>query len=263
VDLGLKDKVALVTASSKGLGAATAMQFAREGAKVAMCARSKELLVERAAEIKRETGVEPLIVEADLTRGEDVKRVVAATKDAYGRIDTLFINAGGPPPGLFADLDEEAWQGAVELTLMSAVRLVRETLPSMREQGEGSIIACTSVSVKQPVDGLMLSNALRMGVTGMLKTLSNEVGPEGIRVNMVLPGWTKTQRAVGLLESRAEKAGTTEQEQEEQMTAQVPLRRMGRPDEFARAAVFLASPAASYITGVSLLVDGGIYKGSL
>jgi 3-oxoacyl-[acyl-carrier protein] reductase len=263
VDLGLKDSVALVTASSKGLGAATAMEFAREGAKVAMCARSKDLLVERAAEIKKETAIEPLVIEADLTKGEDITRVVSATKDAYGRIDALFINAGGPPPGLFADLDEDAWQGAVELTLMSAVRLVRETLPVMREQGRGSIVACTSVSVKQPVDGLMLSNALRMGVTGMLKTLTNEVGPEGIRVNMVLPGWTKTQRAVSLLESRAEKAGTTPAEQEEQMTAQVPLRRMGKPEEFGRAAVFLASPAASYITGVSLLVDGGIYKGSL
>jgi 3-oxoacyl-[acyl-carrier protein] reductase len=263
VDLGLKDSVALVTASSKGLGAATAMEFAREGAKVAMCARSKDLLVERAAEIKKETAIEPLVIEADLTKREDITRVVSATKDAYGRIDALFINAGGPPPGLFADLDEDAWQGAVELTLMSAVRLVRETLPVMREQGRGSIVACTSVSVKQPVDGLMLSNALRMGVTGMLKTLTNEVGPEGIRVNMVLPGWTKTQRAVSLLESRAEKAGTTPAEQEEQMTAQVPLRRMGKPEEFGRAAVFLASPAASYITGVSLLVDGGIYKGSL
>lgn len=263
MDLGLKDSVALVTASSKGLGAATAMEFAREGAKVAMCARSKDLLVERAAEIKKETAIEPLVIEADLTKGEDITRVVSATKDAYGRIDALFINAGGPPPGLFADLDEDAWQGAVELTLMSAVRLVRETLPVMREQGRGSIVACTSVSVKQPVDGLMLSNALRMGVTGMLKTLTNEVGPEGIRVNMVLPGWTKTQRAVSLLESRAEKAGTTPAEQEEQMTAQVPLRRMGKPEEFGRAAVFLASPAASYITGVSLLVDGGIYKGSL
>jgi 3-oxoacyl-[acyl-carrier protein] reductase len=263
VDLGLKDSVALVTASSKGLGAATAMEFAREGAKVAMCARSKDLLVERAAEIKKETAIEPLVIEADLTKGEDITRVVSATKDAYGRIDALFINAGGPPPGLFADLDEDAWQGAVELTLMSAVRLVRETLPVMREQGRGSIVACTSVSVKQPVDGLMLSNALRMGVTGMLKTLTNEVGPEGIRVNMVLPGWTKTQRAVSLLESRAEKAGTSPAEQEEQMTAQVPLRRMGKPEEFARASVFLASPAASYITGVSLLVDGGIYKGSL
>jgi 3-oxoacyl-[acyl-carrier protein] reductase len=239
------------------------MEFAREGAKVAMCARSKDLLVERAAEIKKETAIEPLVIEADLTKGEDITRVVSATKDAYGRIDALFINAGGPPPGLFADLDEDAWQGAVELTLMSAVRLVRETLPVMREQGRGSIVACTSVSVKQPVDGLMLSNALRMGVTGMLKTLTNEVGPEGIRVNMVLPGWTKTQRAVSLLESRAEKAGTTPAEQEEQMTAQVPLRRMGKPEEFGRAAVFLASPAASYITGVSLLVDGGIYKGSL
>jgi len=263
VDLGLKDKVALVTASSKGLGAATAMEFAREGARVAMCARSGKLLEERAGEIRQETGVEPLVMAADLTSRDDIRRVVATTKETYGRIDTLFINAGGPPPGVFADLDEDAWQGAVELTLMSAVRLVRETLPTMRAQGDGSILACTSVSVKQPVDGLMLSNALRMGVTGMLKTLSNEVGPEGIRVNMILPGWTRTQRAVSLLAGRAEKAGTSPEEQETQLTAAVPLRRMGEPQEFARAAVFLSSPAAGYITGVSLLVDGGIYKGSL
>jgi 3-oxoacyl-[acyl-carrier protein] reductase len=255
--------VALVTASSKGLGAATAAEFAREGARVAMCARSKDLLEKRADEIKSETAVAPLVIEADLTKPDDIKRVVTTTQETYGRIDALFLNAGGPPPGQFVELDEQAWQDAVELTLMSAVRLVRETLPIMREQGEGSILATTSVSVKQPVDGLLLSNSLRLGVTGMLKTLANEVGPEGIRVNMVLPGWTKTQRAVQLLATRAEKAGTTPEEQEEKMTSQVPLRRMGLPEEFARASVFLSSPAASYIHGVSLLVDGGIYKGSL
>lgn len=263
MDLGLKDKVALVTASSKGLGAATARAFAREGAQVAMCARSGELLKERAAEMTEETGHTPLTIEADLSNREDVKRVVSRTLEHYGRVDTLFVNAGGPPPGAFVELDDEAWYGAVELTLLSAVRLIREVLPGMRERGEGSIVACTSVAVKQPVDGLLLSNALRMGVTGMLKTLSNEVGPDGIRVNMVLPGWTKTERAVKLLSARAEKAGNTPEEQEERMTAQVPLRRMGTPEEFARAAVFLASPAVGYITGTSLLVDGGIYKGSL
>lgn len=263
MDLGLRDKVALVTASSKGLGAATALQFAREGARVAMCARSGDMLEKRAREIEAETGMRPLVIPADLSRREDIERVVAATTETYGPIDALFLNAGGPPPGGFMDLDDEAWQGGVELTLMSAVRLVRAALPGMRERGEGSITACTSVSVKQPVDGLMLSNALRMGVTGMLKTLADEVGPEGIRVNMVLPGWTRTQRAVDLLTSRARKAGSTPEEQERSMIAQVPLRRMGEPEEFARAAVFLASPAAGYITGVSLLVDGGIYRGSL
>lgn len=263
MDLGLKDRVALVTASSKGLGAATAREFAREGAQVIMCARSGDLLAERAKEIEEETGSKPAVVEADLTRRTDIERVVGTVRDTYGRLDALFINAGGPPPGVFEDLEDSAWEAAVELTLMSAVRLARAALPMMREQGEGSILACTSVSVKQPVDGLMLSNALRMGVTGMLKTLAGEVGPAGIRVNMILPGWTKTQRAVNLLKSRAEKAGTTPETEETKLTSGVPLRRMGRPEEFARTAVFLSSPAASYITGVSMLVDGGIYKGSL
>jgi 3-oxoacyl-[acyl-carrier protein] reductase len=263
MDLGLEGKVALVTAASRGLGAATALAFGREAAKVALCARNRGPLIDTCHRIADETGAEVLAVTADVSKAADVKDLVATTMDRFGRLDILVTNAGGPPAGNFLDLDEADWKGAVELTLMSAVRLCYAAVPAMREGGGGSILTIASMSVKQPVDNLILSNSLRLGVIGLVKSLSNELAPDGIRVNAICPGWTLTERVDELLSARAAKSGLSIEEEAAKITASIPLGRMADPEEFARAAVFLASPAATYITGVSLLVDGGQYKGAL
>jgi 3-oxoacyl-[acyl-carrier protein] reductase len=263
MDLGLKGKVAIVTAASRGLGAATAMAFAREGARVAACARNRTRLMETCHGIADETGAEVLAVTADVSKPADIEGLVSSTVDRFGQLDILVTNAGGPPTGNFSDLDQADWEQAVQLTLMSAVRLCYAAVPVMRRGGGGSILAITSLSVKQPLDNLILSNSLRLGVIGLVKSLSNELGADGIRVNAICPGWTRTARVDELLQARSAKSGFTEEEEATRITADIPLGRMGDPEEFARAAVFLASPAASYITGVSLLVDGGQYKGAM
>jgi 3-oxoacyl-[acyl-carrier protein] reductase len=263
MDLGLDGKVALVTAASRGLGAAAAMAFAQEGARVAICARHRAQLLATSHQIAERSGAEVLAVTADVSKPEDIERLVNATVDRFGRLDVLATNAGGPPSGNFLDLNEEQWEQAAELTLMSVVRLCYAVVPVMRKEGAGSILAITSLSVKQPLDNLILSNSLRLGVVGLVKSLSNELGPEGIRVNAICPGWTRTERVDELLAARAEKSGLKPEEEAAKITADTPLGRMAQPEEFARAAVFLASPAASYITGISMLVDGGQYKGAL
>ncbi len=263
MDLGLGGKVALVTAASRGLGAATALAFAREGAQVAICGRDPETLAVTGRKIAQETGAQVLTIQADVSQAADVDRLVATLVDRFGRLDVLVTNAGGPPPGNFADVSLSDWDRAVELTLMSAVRLCYAVVPVMRRQGEGSILAITSVSVKQPLDNLLLSNSLRLAVIGLVKSLSNELAADGIRVNAICPGWTRTERVGQLLEARAAKSGLSVEQEAAKITAAIPMKRMADPEEFGRAAVFLASPAASYITGVSLLVDGGAYKGSL
>jgi 3-oxoacyl-[acyl-carrier protein] reductase len=263
MDLGLEGKVALVTAASRGLGAATALAFAREGVSVAICGRTQEPLVATSHRIADETNAEVLAVKADVSKADDVKGLVATTVDRFGRIDILVTNAGGPPPGDFLDLDGNDWERAIQLTLMSAVRLCYAVVPVMRGGGGGSILASTSISVKQPLDNLILSNSLRLGVIGLVKSLSNELADDGIRVNAICPGWTRTERVDELLQARSRKSGLTVEGEAAQITASIPLGRMAEPEEFARAAVFLASPAASYITGVSLLVDGGQYRGAM
>jgi 3-oxoacyl-[acyl-carrier protein] reductase len=261
MNLGMEDKVALVTAASRGLGRAVAQQLAAEGASVAMCARSADPLQTAAAAIRESTGVDVMAVEADVSVPQDVERLVGATLDRFGRVDILVINAGGPPPGSFLDLGPDEWEAAVQLTLMSAVRLCQAVVPSMRLQGGGSIVALTSVSVKQPLPNLALSNSLRLAVTGLVKTLADELAPHGIRVNAVCPGWTRTERVEQLLQDRAARSGATIEEEAAKVTAAIPLGRMGTPEELARTVCFLASAAASYTTGVSLLVDGGMYRG--
>ncbi|MFQ5398946.1 MAG: SDR family oxidoreductase [Anaerolineae bacterium] len=262
MDLQLKDKVALVTAASKGLGKASAMALAREGAQVAICSRS-EAVNTTATEIEAETGVQTLAIRADVSLPEDVTRVVTQTIDAFGWIDILVINAGGPTPGNFLSLTVENWEAAVQLTLMSAVRLCYAVVPHMLERGSGSILAIESVSVKQPIDNLLLSNSIRMAVIGMLKTLANELGPKGIRVNSINPTWTYTERVEELMAMRAQNNGTTVEEEAAKIAASIPLGRMGTVEEFGRAVAWLASPAASFIHGHALMFDGGAARSAL
>ncbi len=262
MDLELKDKVALVTASSAGLGRAVAMRLAREGAQVALCARNSDRLERTATEIGRISAPEAVLAyPADLTVPAQITGLVEATLERFGRIDVLVINNGGPPPGPFLDLTPDAWEAAVHLTVLSAVRLCYAVVPAMKAQGSGSILAMTSVSVKQPLPNLVLSNSLRASLIGLVKTLADELAPYGIRVNAICPGWTRTDRVEQLLRDRAARNGTTPEEEAARITAAIPLGRMAAPEEFAAAAAFLVSPVASYITGVSLLVDGGMYRG--
>jgi 3-oxoacyl-[acyl-carrier protein] reductase len=259
MDLGLKDKVALVTAASKGLGKAAALEFAREGAYVAMCSHS-HLINDAAKDIKDETGSQVFAAKADVTKQADVDKFVEATKDEYGRIDILFINVSGPKPGVFLSITPEDWEAAANLTLMSAVRLCYAVVPHMLEQGEGSIISTQSYLVKQPLDNLILSNSLRLAVIGLLKSLANELGPQGIRVNSINPAWTKTERVDQLMAARAARAGTSPEVEAEKIISEIPLGRMGSVEEYARAVVWLASPAASFIHGHALMIDGGLVK---
>jgi 3-oxoacyl-[acyl-carrier protein] reductase len=262
MDLQLKDKVALVTAASKGLGKASALALAREGARVVISARS-ELVHTTAQEIMDETGAEVLAVKGDVTSQEDIDKMVQATLDRFGQIDILFVNAGGPPPGGFLSLTPEDWEEATDLTLMSAVRLCYAVVPHMLERGEGVILSTQSYSVKQPIDNLILSNSVRMAVIGLMKCLANELGPRGIRVNTINPAWTYTERVEQLMQNRAELNDSSTEAESAKLTAAIPLRRMGTVDEFGMTVAWLASPAAAFINGHALMFDGGITKASL
>ena len=262
MDLQLKDKVALVTAASRGLGKAAALEFAREGAKVVICARS-DALDKTADEIVKETGADVLAVRADVTKQEDINKLVNATLEKFGQIDILILNAGGPPPGGFLNLKPEDWESAFNLTVMSAVRLCYAVVPHMLERGSGSIVTTQSYSVKQPIDNLVLSNSLRMAVIGLMKSMANELGSEGIRVNSINPAWTWTERVEQLMTDRANRSGKTIEEESSGVTAGIPLDRMGTVEEFGQAIAWLASPAASFIHGHALMFDGGATKASL
>lgn len=261
MDLRLSDKIALVTAASKGLGKAVALRLAQEGAHVAVCARGEGPLTETCAEIEERTGRQALALPADVSDPRTPDMLVASTVERFGRLDMLITNAGGPPPGQFLDLAPEDWEAAVRLTLMSAVRLCYAAVPVMKAQDGGSILAMTSITVKQPLPNLVLSNSLRLAVTGLVKSLADELAPFGIRVNGICPGWTRTSRVEQLLRHRAQGNDTDPEEEAARIAAAIPLGRMGTPEEFAAASAFLVSPVASYITGVSLLVDGGMYRG--
>jgi 3-oxoacyl-[acyl-carrier protein] reductase len=261
MDLGLNGRVAVVAASSQGLGKAVALALAREGVRLALCARTESTLDAAAEEIRRQTGAEVLTRAADVTVPQDVKRFAAEAATQFGTIDICVANAGGPPSKLFAETTMEDWQAAANLNLMSTVCLAKETLPIMQQQRWGRFIAITSLTVKQPVDGLVLSNAVRTGVSGLIKSLSNEYGLYNVLVNNVCPGYTATDRLVGLAEAIAGRERVSVQEVESRWTNQIPLRRLGRPEELANLVVFLASERASYITGVSIAVDGGVVKG--
>lgn len=262
MELGLAGKRALVTAASRGLGRAAAGALAEEGARVAICARSDQTET-TAQEIQADTGSDVFAFRADLTKAQDIERLTDEAAEALGGIDILIVNAGGPPPGGFLDLTPSDWESGVELTLMSAVRLCYAVVPGMLERGEGSIVTTQSYSVKQPIDNLVLSNSLRMAVIGMMKTMANELGPRGIRVNSINPAWTWTGRVEQLMQDRAERKGTSVQEEADRVADVVPLGRMGTVEEFGQAIAWLASPAASFIHGHALMFDGGAVKAAL
>lgn len=263
MDMGLQGRVAAVAASSAGLGRATAHALAEEGARVALCSRDEGRVRAAADEIARVTGAETLPITADVSRADDAKRFVAEAAARWGRLDVLVTNAGGPPPGTFAELGEEEWARAVELNLLSTTRLIREALPHMRANGWGRIVNITSTSVKAPIPGLLLSNAVRAAVVGMAKTLATEVAAENILINNVCPGRLDTDRVRSLDEDRARRAGISPEEARRENEAQIPLGRYGEPRELANLVVFLASEPASYITGTTIQVDGGALRNLL
>lgn len=260
--LGLADRVALVAAASRGLGRAIAEELAAEGAKVVICARdAAALAAARDAIAVRSPGADVHAVDADVSTLAGVERAAAGALGRHGRVDVLVTNAGGPPSGPFEAHDWDTWQRAVDLTLRSAVELTRRVLPGMKERRWGRILNVTSITAKQPVDGLMLSNSLRAAVTGFARTLANEVAPYGVTVNNILPGWTRTERVVQLNAATAAREGVAPEDVQRRIEAQIPMARLGEPNEFAALAAFLASERASYITAQSIAVDGGWIRG--
>jgi 3-oxoacyl-[acyl-carrier protein] reductase len=257
MDLGIKGKVAFVAAASRGLGRAVAEELAAEGASLVLCARNAETLGLVGEQIAKISGVPVFYVAADVSNAEDVARAVQAGVEEFGQVDILVTNAGGPPAGRFEDLSREMWESATRLTLNSVLELTRAVLPGMKERGWGRILNITSIAVKQPVDNLMLSNSLRAAVTGFARTLANEVAMHGITVNNILPGYTRTERVEELARAAAEREGISQAETNAKWEAEIPMKRLGEPREFAALAAFLVSERASYITGTSIAVDGG------
>ncbi len=257
MDLGLKDRTAVVCAASRGLGYAVARELAAEGARVVICARGDERLQSARQAIIAETGADVRAVAADLATVEGIEAVAHAAETAFGQVDILVNNTGGPPSGPFTSLGWDKWQQATDNLLRSTVELTRRFLPGMRARKWGRILNVTSITVKQPVDGLMLSNSVRAAVTGFARTLATEVATEGVTVNCILPGFTKTERVTQLNAATAEREGIAVEAVQARTEAQIPMGRIGEPREFAALAAFLVSERASYITGQSVAVDGG------
>jgi 3-oxoacyl-[acyl-carrier protein] reductase len=257
LDLGIPGKVALVSASSRGLGRAIAEELAAEGVNLVLCARGEEALRKTADEIRKRSGVEVVDVAADVSDPAGLKRVVAAAFERFGKVDILVTNSGGPPSGPFESLTPEMWDAATRLLLTSAVGLARAVLPGMKERRWGRILNVTSIAVKQPIEGLMLSNSLRAAVTGFARTLANEVAPFNVTVNNLMPGYTRTDRVEQLALAAGERSGTSAKDAFAKWEKEIPMGRLGEPREFAALAAFLASERASYITGSSIAVDGG------
>lgn len=258
MDLGLKGKVALVAASSKGLGYGVARALALEGARVSMCSRSALDITEAATRLAEETGAETLCATCDLTNADSIAAWVDETVSRWGVIDAVLVNAGGPPAGYFKELSDEQWQAAFELTLMSSVRLIRAAIPHM--VNGGSIVTITSSSVQEPIERLILSTVMRSGVAALVKTLADELAPNHIRLNNLIPGRIDTERVAQLDAGTAKRLGISVEEARARSISKIPLGRLGTTDEFGGAAAFLLSPASAYITGASLRVDGGALR---
>jgi 3-oxoacyl-[acyl-carrier protein] reductase len=263
MDLGLKDKRALVIGASRGLGYTTALTLAREGCLVVINSRDESKVKAAAEMIAKATGTQAHGFAGDVSDVSRAEELVPQTVEALGGLDILITNAGGPPAGSFETFDETTWQKAVDTSFMSHVRLIRDALPHLRKSSSPSVLTMTSYTVKQPLPNLVLSNSVRAATVGLTKSLALELGKEGIRFNSIMPGWTMTERVKELMAFRAKNNGTTVEQEIEKQTAEIPLGRMGNPQEFANAAVFLVSPAASFIHGVALAVDGGIIKATL
>lgn len=263
MDLDIKGKIALVAASTRGLGRGCAQALAAEGCRVAVCSRNQTAAQEAAMDIAAQSGSEVLGFAADMRLEEDIDRLVKQVINSLGHPDILVTNAGGPPPGTFETTPLPDYQKALELNLMSAVHLVHQLYPAMKNKKWGRIIAITSISVKQPISNLLLSNMARAGLTGFLKTVSTELAPYGITVNALLPGTHETSRINQLVQDRAMREGKSEEELYQEMVASVPCKTIGDPADFGAAAAFLAGRQARYITGQNLLIDGGKYGGLL
>ena len=261
MDLGLKDKRAFVAASSRGLGFATALTLAREGCHVVINSRNEEGVKASAELITSATGAQAFGIAGDVSDASLEDALIKSAVELLGGLDILITNAGGPPAGSFEIFDEETWQKAVDTSFISHVRLIRAALPHLRQSESPSILTITSYTVKQPAMNLILSNSVRAATLGLTKSLALELGKDGIRFNSILPGWTLTERVQHLMEFRAENSKTTVDEEIAKQIAEIPLGRMGQPQEFANVAAFLVSPAASFVNGVAMSVDGGIVKG--
>ena len=260
MDLGLEGKVAIVGGASKGLGRACALGLAREGARVAMCSRTAEDLDLAAEEISRETEGQVVAFPSDLSTQQGVKTLIARTVDHFGGLDITVNNSGGPPAGTAEGADEAAWEQAVQMSLFFFARMSREAIPHMRARGGGRIINILSSSVKQPIENMVLSAATRLGALGYAKTLADEVAKDGILVNNVAPGFLLTDRMMEVVDHIADATGASQGEAMDGLTSRIPMGRLGRPEELANLVVFLASGAASYITGVTIQVDGGVIR---
>ncbi len=260
MELGLEGKVALVAAAGRGLGRAVAETLAREGCDLAICSRDSRRIETVAAEIAQRTGRRVLGVAVDLTKLDEIRRFVDGAAQHFGRLHIVVSNAGGPPPGTFDDLDEDDWQRAIPLTLLSAIRLAKTALPHLRAAGWGRLIFLTSVTVKQPIDTLVSSNVLRPGVVGLAKSLATQLAPENITVNVVCPGYFLTERVQELAREKAEHEGTSPEAVYDAWKASIPAGRLGEPPELGDLVGFLASERAAYITGVTLQIDGGLVR---
>ena len=263
MDLKLKDKRALVTGSSRGLGYATALVLAKEGCKVAINGRDEVKIKSAANKLSKETGTQVIGLVGDVGLQDAPAKLIEQTVKAFGGLDILVTNAGGPPPGPIDALDDAAWQKGIDITLMAHVRLIKAALPYLRKSDAASVLTVTSISVKQPITNLLLSNSIRMATIGLTKSLALDHGHEGIRFNSIIPGWTETERVIELMTARAKANNTTVEEETRKQAAESPFGRLARPEEIADVAVFLVSPVASYITGAMLSVDGGAYKGMI
>ncbi len=263
MDLGIKGRTALVTASSRGLGWAAACRLSQEGVRVALCGRDRGRIDAARQRLVDVTGGEALAFAVDVTDNDAVSGMVRSLEETWGSVDILVCNAGGPPAGSYEDFGLDDYRRATELNLMSTIRLCYQVLPRMKAKGWGRIITITSVAAKQPLENLILSNTARAGVLGFGKTLAGQVAAAGITVNSLLPGYTRTERIEELAVRFVKDGQGSEEDFYDKVTASIPARRMGRPEEFAQAVAFLASEGAAYITGVALQVDGGFCSGIL